>query len=161
MVKLAGKHRIQRVSPTEKRGRRHSSEVSVSVIEYQKHDKVQLDMNDVKVHLSRGSGPGGQHRNKTESCVTVTHTPTGITAKADGRSQFQNRGLALEILASRVDERAATERLSQAGGRRKANISLQHSYTWTTWRDEVTAPNGRRSSMKQALRGKLDPLLED
>lgn len=98
----AGGHRWQRVSPTEKRGRVHTSTVTVAVLEPLDNPETELDLSEVEIKDQRGSGPGGQHRNKTNSCITATHTPTGISVRIDARSQFQSRKLALSILAQKL-----------------------------------------------------------
>lgn len=115
-----GGHRWQRVPPTEKRGRVHTSTVTVAVLPVLAENELTLD-GDVAVWTSRGSGPGGQHRNKTESRVVARHLPTGIVVRCNAeRSQHRNRELALETLAARVAEtgrRAALDR--EAGDRRR------------------------------------------
>lgn len=62
----------------------------------------QIPESDIEIHTSRGSGPGGQHRNKTESCITAIHIPTGVTVRVDMRSQFQSRSMALRILTAKL-----------------------------------------------------------
>lgn len=118
-----------------------------------------LNRRDVKIETVRGSGPGGQHRNVTESTVKALHRPTGLTAVADGRSQHQNRQAALALLTERV---AALERERHVEGRNQARrdqIEGERSMTWTDWRDEVVTRTGRRTSMSRALKGGLDPVL--
>lgn len=102
----AGKHCVQRVPPTEKRGRRQTSTVVVIVVslEISKHSRSNIPASDIQISTMRGSGPGGQHRNKTESAVRAKHTPTGICVKIDGRDQSSNKALALRILEQRVKE---------------------------------------------------------
>lgn len=98
-----GGHRVQRVSPTEKRGRVHTSTITVATLN-PNTPSYKLDEKDVEIQTKRGSGPGGQHRNKTDSCVVVTHKPTKISVTIDARSQHQNKALALRILSERVGE---------------------------------------------------------
>lgn len=62
----------------------------------------QVPESDIEIRPSRGSGPGGQHRNKTESCITIIHVPTGITVRVDMRSQFQSKSMALKILTAKL-----------------------------------------------------------
>ena len=98
-----GKHCVQRVPPTEKKGRRQTSIVTVAVT-VPATDAIasKLNMDEVTIITKRGSGPGGQHRNKTESCVVARHVPSGLTATIDGREQHANKRLALKVLAAKV-----------------------------------------------------------
>lgn len=104
----AGGHRHQRVPPNERRGRVHTSTVTVAVLDPERASRVELRPQDLEIQTVRGSGPGGQHRNKTESCVVVTHRPTGLSAKVDGRSQHLNKAAAIALLTARVAQ-AQTE----------------------------------------------------
>lgn len=100
-----GKHCVQRVPPTEKHGRRQTSIVTVAVTQPATESLVAtLDMRDVTIMTKRGSGPGGQHRNKTESCVVARHDPTGISVTIDGREQHSNKRLALKVLAAKLEK---------------------------------------------------------
>ncbi len=100
-----GIHRIQRVPPTERSGRRHTSTVAVSILPYVEFSDFHIPDKDIKIETTIGHGPGGQHRNKTESAVRITHIPTGISAYAQEKSQQQNRKTAMEVLVSRVHEK--------------------------------------------------------
>lgn len=98
-----GKHCVQRVPPTEKRGRRQTSIITVAVTKPAADNlATKLNMNEVSIITKRGSGPGGQHRNKTESCVVARHIPSGLTATIDGRDQHANKRLALKVLAAKL-----------------------------------------------------------
>lgn len=79
-----------------------------------------LDLRDVEIRTTKDSGPGGQHRNKTESAVIATHVPTGISAKAAARHQGQNRTTALALLAARVKAQADAERSARLSHERRA-----------------------------------------
>lgn len=98
----AGGHRWQRIPPTEKRGRVHTSTVTVAVLDPQNINSYILDEKDVEFKVSRGSGPGGQHRNKTESCVTAIHKPTKLSVRIDMRSQHQSKEMAIKILSAKL-----------------------------------------------------------
>jgi len=98
----AGQHRWQRVPPTERRGRTQSSTVTVAIMREPSAREIVLAHKDLEFETLRGSGPGGQHKNKTESAVRVTHVPTGITAYCDSRSQHQSKELALGMLRARI-----------------------------------------------------------
>jgi peptide chain release factor 1 len=97
-----GGHRYQRIPPTEKRGRVQTSTITVAVMNPDTPKNFQIPESDIEIKPSRGSGPGGQHRNKTESCITATHIPTGVTVRVDMRSQFQSRSMAVRILTAKI-----------------------------------------------------------
>jgi peptide chain release factor 1 len=103
----AGKHIVQRVPPTESKGRRHTSTVSVAVMQLlQVVDSSRpLPSAEVEIITQRGHGKGGQNVNKIESAVRAIHKPTGISVFINGRDQYRNKQIALEILQSRIIER--------------------------------------------------------
>lgn len=102
-----GGHRWQRVPENEKRGRVHTSTVTVAVLEEPRHVDQTIRPDDVDIETMRGSGAGGQHRNKTDSAVRARHRPTGIEVRCESeRSQHLNRDLAMRVLAARVAEQA-------------------------------------------------------
>jgi peptide chain release factor 1 len=98
----SGKHVVQRVPPTESKGRRHTSVVAVAVLPLRKQMDTAVPMAEIEITTQRGHGSGGQHQNKVESAVRVVHKPSGITVFINGRDQYRNKELALEILQSRV-----------------------------------------------------------
>jgi peptide chain release factor 1 len=98
----AGGHRVQQVSPTEKKGRVHSSTVTVAVLPEPTMADLKINPSDLKFETYRGSGPGGQHRNTSDTAVRVTHIPTGIQACSEIKSQAQNKALALSALRARI-----------------------------------------------------------
>ena len=85
----------------------HTSTVTVAVLDYDLHTASVLNMPDIEFQVARGTGPGGQHRNTTESCVTAIHKPTGLRVRVDLRSQYESKELALKILAAKVQEQSA------------------------------------------------------
>lgn len=100
----SGAHRVQRVPETESQGRIHTSACTVAIMpEVENIEEIDINMNDVRVDTFRASGAGGQHVNKTDSAVRVTHLPTGTVVECqDGRSQHKNKAQAMSVLASRI-----------------------------------------------------------
>lgn len=116
-----GGHRFQRIPPTERKGRVHTSTITVACYEL-KHSSVPLNPSDVEIQTTRGSGPGGQHKNKVESCVTAIHIPTGLSVRIDGRSQFANRKVALELLELKIQEKESDTAHEKLNKQRKESI---------------------------------------
>lgn len=98
----SGKHVVQRVPPTESRGRRHTSVVAVAVLALSKEAGDTVPPAEIEVITQRGHGKGGQNQNKVESAVRAVHRPSGISVFINGRDQYRNKQLALEILQGRV-----------------------------------------------------------
>lgn len=116
----SGKHVVQRIPPTESRGRRHTSTVAVAVLPISDDKKFELPQSEVEITTQRGHGSGGQNQNKVESAVRAVHKPTGLTVFINGRDQHRNKQLALEILQSRLAERKRLE-LQQHQSRLKSD----------------------------------------
>lgn len=155
----AGGHRWQRVPPTEKRGRVQTSTITVAVLEEPRQIDVSIQIEDVDIETMRGSGAGGQHRNKTDSAVRARHRPTGIEVRCEAeRSQLANKELAMKVLAARVadrklattiDERAADRRQQIGSGERadkRRTIRQQHDQV-------VDHIDGRTWKFKAYVRG--------
>lgn len=119
----SGVHRVQRVPVTESQGRVHTSAASVAIMPEVEDVDVALDMKDVKKDTYRSSGAGGQHVNKTESAVRLTHLPTGIVVECqDGRSQHKNYDKALTVLRSRLYEQELKKQQDEIAGHRKSLV---------------------------------------
>ncbi|MDZ4172926.1 MAG: peptide chain release factor 1 [Hydrogenophaga sp.] len=120
----SGGHRVQRVPVTETQGRIHTSAATVAVMpEPDETEAVKLNPSELRIDTYRASGAGGQHINKTDSAVRVTHLPTGITAECqDGRSQHSNKAKALQVLTARLQEKDRSERAAKEAATRKGLI---------------------------------------
>jgi peptide chain release factor 1 len=129
----SGAHRVQRVPETESQGRIHTSACTVAIMpEVEEVDAIDINPSDLKVDTYRASGAGGQHINKTESAIRITHIPTGTVVECqDERSQHKNRARAMSLLASRLlsaeqdkqhAEQSATRKLQVGSGDRSERI---------------------------------------
>lgn len=120
----SGGHRFLRVPPTEKRGRTQTSIVTVAIMEVENYDEVEIPKDQIKIETTRGSGPGGQHKNSTDSCVIMTHIPTGIKVVRDGRSQISNREYAYNEIKKRVNEFYRTGFMDNESKSRKDQVGM-------------------------------------
>lgn len=119
----SGVHRVQRVPQTESGGRIHTSAATVAVLPEMEEVDVKIEDKDLRIDVYRSSGAGGQHVNKTESAVRLTHLPTGIVvAMQDERSQIKNRAKAMKILRARIYEKQRSERDSAYSAIRKEQV---------------------------------------
>ncbi|MBK6999251.1 MAG: peptide chain release factor 1 [Rhodoferax sp.] len=120
----SGGHRVQRVPVTEAQGRIHTSACTVAVLaEPDEQEAITINPADLRIDTYRASGAGGQHINKTDSAVRITHIPTGIVAECqDGRSQHSNKAQALRVLTARIHEKDRSERAARDAAQRKSLI---------------------------------------
>jgi peptide chain release factor 1 len=120
----SGGHRVQRVPATETQGRIHTSACTVAVLaEPDEQEAIKINPADLRIDTYRASGAGGQHINKTDSAVRITHLPTGIVAECqDGRSQHSNKAQALKVLTARIQEKDRSERAAKDAAERKSLI---------------------------------------
>ena len=120
----SGGHRVQRVPATETQGRIHTSACTVAVLaEPDESVAVQINPADLRIDTYRASGAGGQHINKTDSAVRITHIPTGIVAECqDDRSQHRNKAKAMQVLLARIQEKDRSERAAKDAAERKSLI---------------------------------------
>ena len=120
----SGTHRVQRVPATEAQGRIHTSACTVAVLpEAEALDDVVLNPADLRIDTYRASGAGGQHVNKTESAIRITHLPTGIVVECqDSRSQHKNREKAMGVLAARINDRQQREQQAKTASARKSLV---------------------------------------
>ena len=120
----SGGHRVQRVPVTETQGRIHTSACTVAALaEPDEAEELKLDPNDLRIDTFRASGAGGQHVNKTDSAIRITHLPTGIVAECqDDRSQHRNKAKAMAVLTARLRDKEQSERDAKEAATRKGLI---------------------------------------
>ncbi|MCL2401066.1 MAG: peptide chain release factor 1 [Oscillospiraceae bacterium] len=119
----SGVHRVQRVPETEASGRIHTSTVTVAVLPEMEEVDFQIDPSDLQIDTFRASGAGGQHVNKTESAIRITHVPTGTVVECqDERSQHKNRDRAMKILVSRLYEEERNRQAAELAAERKSQV---------------------------------------
>lgn len=163
----SGVHRVQRIPSTEAGGRIHTSTATVAVLPEADEVDVGVDEKELKVDTFRSSGPGGQHVNKTDSAIRITHLPTGIVVQCqDDRSQQKNRVHAMSMLRAKLYEIEERKRASEISRTRKTQVgSGDRSEKIRTY----NFPQGRITDhrigftlhkMESVLGGDLDPLLE-
>ena len=164
----SGGHRVQRVPETESQGRIHTSACTVAVLpEIEDVSEVEIDAGDLKVDTFRASGAGGQHVNKTDSAIRITHLPTGMVVECqDERSQHKNRARALSLLRARLlaaerdrqaAERAAERRLLVGSGDRSQRI---RTYNFPQGRITDHRIHLTLYRLDAVLEGDLDPLID-
>lgn len=163
----SGVHRVQRVPETESGGRIHTSTVTVAVLPEVDEVEFVLDPGDLKIDTFRSSGAGGQHVNKTESAIRITHLPTGTVVECqDQRSQHKNRDRAMQILRSRLYEQKLEEQHNAVAGERRSQVG-------TGMRNErirtYNFPQGRLTDhrigltiykLDQVMNGEIEEVLE-
>ncbi len=163
----SGVHRVQRVPETEAQGRIHTSTVTVAVLPEAEEVDVQVDEGDLRVDVYRASGAGGQHVNKTESAVRITHLPTGIVvAMQEEKSQHKNRAKAMKILRARLYEqqraalhatRAADRRAQVGTGDRSERI---RTYNFPQGRVSDHRINLTLYKIDRVMQGELDEFID-
>ena len=120
----SGAHRVQRVPETETQGRIHTSACTVAIMpEADEQAEIHIDSQDLRIDTFRASGAGGQHVNKTDSAVRITHLPTGLVVECqDDRSQHRNRDRAMQVLAARLKDRQQQEAQAREAAQRKSLV---------------------------------------
>ncbi|MGM9587101.1 MAG: peptide chain release factor 1 [Candidatus Limivicinus sp.] len=165
----AGGHRVQRVPVTESGGRIHTSAATVAVLPQVEEVDFMLDMNDLKIDTYRSSGAGGQHVNKTESAIRITHLPTGTVVECqDERSQYKNKDRAMQILRSKLYEAeqekrrsaVAAERKSQIGSGDRSERIRTYNFPQNRVTDHRLSGDNKNFNISSIINGELDPLID-
>lgn len=163
----SGVHRVQRVPTTETSGRIHTSTATVAILAEPDDVEVEIDEKDLKVDTYRASGPGGQHVNKTDSAIRITHLPTGIVVQCqDERSQHKNRAHAMRMLKAKLFEIEEEKKQSEFADERKTQVGTGErsekirTYNFRDGRITDHRINLTLYKIDAILSGELDELIE-
>ena len=165
----AGGHRVQRVPVTESGGRIHTSAATVAVLPQVEEVDFKLDPGDLKIDTFRSSGAGGQHVNKTESAIRITHLPTGVVVECqDERSQYKNKDRAMQILRSKLYEAeqekqrkaVAAERKSQIGSGDRSERVRTYNFPQNRVTDHRLSGDNKNFNIANIINGDLDALID-
>jgi peptide chain release factor 1 len=163
----SGGHRVQRVPETETQGRVHTSACTVAVMpEADELEEVKINPADIRIDTFRASGAGGQHVNKTDSAIRVTHIPTGIVVECqDDRSQHKNKAQALSVLAARINDLQIRERQQKEAATRKTLVGSGdrseriRTYNFPQGRVTDHRINLTLYKLSQVMEGELDEIV--
>lgn len=165
----AGGHRVQRVPVTESGGRIHTSAATVAVLPEIEEIDFKLDTNDLKIDTYRSSGAGGQHVNKTESAIRITHIPTGTVVECqDERSQYKNKDRAMQILRAKLYEAeqarqhaaVASERKNQIGSGDRSERIRTYNFPQNRVTDHRLNGETKNFNLQSIINGELDALID-
>lgn len=163
----SGVHRVQRVPETENQGRIHTSTATVAVLPEAREVEVEINPEDLRIDVFRSGGAGGQHVNKTESAIRITHLPTGITAECqDERSQHKNKDKAMKILRSRILEAERAKARDEIADERKALVGTGdrseriRTYNYPQGRVSDHRINLTLYKIEATLNGDLDEIID-
>ena len=162
----AGVHRVQRVPETESSGRIHTSAATVAVLPEPEEVEVHIPKEDLRIETMRASGAGGQHVNKTDSAVRITHIPTGISVQSSEKSQHRNRARAMQVLKARLFERERAESATARADSRRGQIgSGDRSERIRTYNFPQARITDHRigltlHNLPEILGGSLDPVID-
>ena len=165
----AGGHRVQRVPETESGGRIHTSAATVAVLPEAEEVEFEVDLKDLQIDTYRSSGAGGQHVNKTESAIRITHLPTGLVVECqDERSQHKNKDKAMKILRSKLYEAEqakqhaaiAAERKSQVGSGDRSERVRTYNFPQNRVTDHRLTGDIKNFNIAAIINGDLDELID-
>ena len=158
----AGIHCIQRVPPTERGGRVHTSIISVAVLPVPKIEEFSIPQNEIEIQQTKGSGPGGQNRNKVSCACRMTHKPTGMVVFIDGRDFQQNRKRAFKILSARVQYLRDSKQEKEYGDYRHQQVGTRgrgnkiRTYNFKNRRVVDHRLGKKTSRVEDVLNGRFD-----
>ncbi len=162
----SGVHRVQRIPTTEAKGRIHTSTTTVAILPEAEEVDIEVRLQDLRIDTYRSGGAGGQHVNKTESAIRLTHLPTGVVVACQTeRSQLKNRALAMSLLRSRLyaaeQERLAKERTDMRSGQVGTADRSEKIRTYNFPQDRITdhRMNENFSNIPAVMMGKLGPII--
>jgi peptide chain release factor 1 len=164
----SGAHRVQRVPQTESQGRIHTSACTVAVMpEIEEIDEVDIDKNELRIDTFRASGAGGQHVNKTDSAIRITHLPTGIVVECqDERSQHKNRARAMSLLQAKLLDKAKSEQTAEQAEQRRSLVGSGdrsekiRTYNYPDGRVTDHRINLTLHRLQQIMAGELDAVID-
>lgn len=164
----SGAHRVQRVPETESQGRIHTSACTVAILpEVEEVEEIRIDPNELRIDTFRASGAGGQHVNKTDSAIRITHLPTGTVVECqEERSQHKNRAKAMSLLAARLTDAERGRREAQTAADRKSLVGSGdrseriRTYNFPQGRVTDHRINLTLFKLDEFLAGDLDPVIE-
>ena len=165
----SGAHRVQRIPKTESQGRVHTSAATVAVIPKVEEDDIDIRREDLRIDVFRSSGAGGQHVNRTESAVRMTHLPTGIVSESqDSRSQIKNREIALQRLYVKIQDKMRQEQMSSVAAQRRSLVGSgdrsekirTYNYPQNRVTDHRLEGDVKNFNLEQVVEGQLEPIIE-
>ena len=163
-AKETGKHCVQRVPPTERGGRTHTSIISVAILPLKNEQQTKLNLSDVEFQAYKGSGPGGQARNKLSNAIRAIHKPTGMNVCIDSRSQFQNKKQAVSVLAAKLEasqkekqeQNLSSNRQKQLGGMGRSDKFRTYNFKKKRVVDHRTG--NKTTRIEEVMNGRFDLL---
>ena len=161
-----GQHVVQRIPPTEHNGRKQTSVISVAVLPLPpEHTIKPLPQNELEITPTKGTGPGGQNKNKVESAIRAKHKPTGIEVFIDGRDQFKNKCFAIRILTVKVNELYNNKKQADYNANRKEKLgnggrgSKIRTYNFLESRVADHRTGKKTSNIKEVMKGNFSLIL--
>lgn len=165
----SGAHRVQRIPETESKGRVHTSAATVVVMPILEMEDVHIRREDLRIDVFRSSGAGGQHVNRTESAVRITHLPTGTVSECqEGRSQIQNREIAMQRLYQRIYEAQKSALESEQTAKRRSLVGTgdrsdkirTYNYPQNRVTDHRLEGDNKNFNLDKVIEGDIDDILE-
>lgn len=167
MRQEAGVHRVQRIPKTEKRGRIHTSTVTVAVLSKPRVEEIKMNPSEIEIESFCASGPGGQYTNRRETAIRIIHKPTKITVSCQSeRSQAKNKENALQILEARLLEKERSKKLEAQAGERRIQIKRakrsEKIRTYNFPQNRLTDHRIKKSfhNLDKIMQGNLGPIIK-